>query len=305
MRGRAASVALPALVVVALVAIVAIAATGSTPGGDDATRPPSQALSDLVFTLGLVGVLLGGVLLLYGLLQRKAIQREVATGRYGRTSLLAYLAFVGAFTAFTSWRMTEWELSAEPPAEGDPAFTEREVVPTLPESAETSYTPSVSWIPVVVVAALLLAGALAWLLSERRARRRRGPSELTLAGRLADALDETLDDLRALRDPRRAIVAAYARLELVLAAHGIPRHAAETSLEYLERVLRDLGLAGEPTGRLTDLFTRAKFSQHEVDLAMKEEAISALEEVRDELRHARDEPVVARDDVPAGAGAPS
>ena len=42
--------------------------------------------------------------------------------------------------------------------------------------------------------------------------------------------------------------------------------------------------------RLTALFTRAKFSQHDVDTAMKEEAIGALEQVRDELRLARDSP---------------
>ena len=45
-------------------------------------------------------------------------------------------------------------------------------------------------------------------------------------------LDETLDDLRAEADPRRAIIAAYARLERVLAANGVPR-TAETSDEYL------------------------------------------------------------------------
>ena len=33
-----------------------------------------------------------------------------------------------------------------------------------------------------------------------------------------------------------------------------------------------------------DLFSRAKFSQHVVDVGMKEEAIAALEQVRDQLR---------------------
>ena len=40
--------------------------------------------------------------------------------------------------------------------------------------------------------------------------------------------------------------------------------------------------------RLTALFARAKFSQHEVDDGMKDEAIDTLEELRDELRAARD-----------------
>jgi hypothetical protein len=35
---------------------------------------------------------------------------------------------------------------------------------------------------------------------------------------------------------------------------------------------------------LTALFERARFSRHEIGLDMKEEAIAALEAIRDELR---------------------
>lgn len=41
--------------------------------------------------------------------------------------------------------------------------------------------------------------------------------------------------------------------------------------------------AGE---RLTRLFERARFSEHEIGLETKREAIAALTEVRDELREA-------------------
>jgi hypothetical protein len=104
-------------------------------------------------------------------------------------------------------------------------------------------------------------------------------------------LDETLDDLRAEADPRRAIIAAYARLERVLAANGIARRASETSDEYLARVLSNLELDSGAVERLTALFERAKFSQHDVDTAMKEEAIGALEQARDELRLVREAPL--------------
>jgi hypothetical protein len=36
--------------------------------------------------------------------------------------------------------------------------------------------------------------------------------------------------------------------------------------------------------RLTELFERARFSPHAIDGAMKNEAISALESLRDDLR---------------------
>ncbi len=108
MRGRATRVVLPTLVVLALVAVVAVAATGSTPGGSNATRPPSESLLDTLldtlFSLGLVAVVAGGVLLLYGLTQRRAIAQEVASGRYRRTSLVGWLVFLALFAAFAYFR---------------------------------------------------------------------------------------------------------------------------------------------------------------------------------------------------------
>jgi Domain of unknown function (DUF4129) len=288
MRGRATGLALPALLVLALVAVVAIAATGSTPSSSGETRPPSETLLDTMFSLGLVAVALGGVLMLYGLMQRKAIAREVASGRYRRTSLVGYLAFFGLFTAFTYWRLSNWD--PPQPEEGDQelAFPGETPQPTGPETdAQAPYEPSVSWLPIAVVVGLVLAAVVAYLVAERRAQRGKRSQDV-LAEELAVVLDETLDDLRAEADPRRAIIAAYARLERVLGANGVPRRPAETLSEYVPRVLHDLELDPGAVERLTALFTRAKFSQHDVDTAMKEEAIGALEHVRDELRASRD-----------------
>lgn len=292
--------ALPALVVLALVAVVTIASTGSTPGGTGQTRPPSQTLYDTLFSIGLVAVAVGGVLFVYGLTQRRAIANEVASGKYRRTGIVAYLAFFVAFTAYSYWRLENWtpEQRAEEQELSAPGALP---FPTLPEEAETSYTPTVSWIPMVVVIGLLVAGITAYVLSERRGRRgRHAFANSALALELADVLDETLDDLRAEEDPRRAIIAAYARLERVLAANGTERRSAETSDEYLDRVLHSLDLAPDAIARLTRLFTRSKFSQHDVDPAMKEEAIGALEHVRDELRRARDAPDAARGEAALG-----
>ena len=64
----------------------------------------------------------------------------------------------------------------------------------------------------------------------------------SLAAESPQAVDESLDDLRAEPDPRRAVIAAYARLERVLAAHGLPRKPAEAPLEYLGRMLAELSV---------------------------------------------------------------
>ena len=52
-------------------------------------------------------------------------------------------------------------------------------------------------------------------------------------------------------------------------------------------MLGGLSVSPPAARRLTDLFERAKFSQHAVGAEMKEHAIGALETVRDDLAAAR------------------
>ena len=103
------------------------------------------------------------------------------------------------------------------------------------------------------------------------------------ASAVAQILDETLDDLHDERDPRRAVIAAYARMERALAAYGLARRSSEAPLEYLERALEELHASASSASRLTRLFEWASFSHHPVEPGMKEEAIEALEAVRAEL----------------------
>jgi uncharacterized membrane protein YidH (DUF202 family) len=143
------------------------------------------------------------------------------------------------------------------------------------------------WGPVIVVAvlAVLAVGAAAWFVLERR---RAEPEKKTeqLAAEIALALERTIADLRAEPDPRRAVIAAYAQMERALAEAGVARAPAEAPREYLGRVLVGLGAQRPLVERLTELFERAKFSPHAIDAAMKEQAIDALESLRDDLRSA-------------------
>jgi hypothetical protein len=155
----------------------------------------------------------------------------------------------------------------------------------------------------VVAFALLLV--LAALVAARRRRAR--PAPALLAGELSALVERSLAELEAERDPRRAVVAAYAGMEQTLAASGLPRAPAEAPLEYLARALVELRVGEASAGRLTELFQRARFSRHEVGEAMKRDAIEALAAVRDELRataEAAGEPVVAGQAgaAPDGAG---
>jgi hypothetical protein len=138
------------------------------------------------------------------------------------------------------------------------------------------------WAPAIALGTLGLVSVA--VLLTMRARRRSEIDEQEVADALASVLDDALADLRAERDPRRAIIAAYARMERLLAVHGVPRHPAEAPFEYLARVLVELHASAASVFELTALFERAKFSRHELDSAMKDEAIDALAAVRDELR---------------------
>lgn len=293
MRGSAARALAPALVVLGLLAVVAIASTGSTSRGTGRTRPPAATLLDTFFTLGLVAVLAGAALFAYGLTQRKDVGRQMASGRYPRMSVVGWFLFVIVFTlvSYSRFRIglrsgQDQELTDPLPGERTPGNGSSQ-----PDTS-TAYAPTIAWIPILVVLGLVAAAVAAYVVSERRARRRVSERDALVEDVFA-ALDETLDDLRAESDPRRAVIAAYARLEQVLAANGLPRRQAETQEEYLARFLRSLEVSEEAARRLTDLFERAKFSQHAVDVGMKEEAIGALEQLRDELRRARE----ARDEA--------
>ena len=139
------------------------------------------------------------------------------------------------------------------------------------------------WDEVAVVLGLLLIAALVLIAVTRRRGPRLRP-EWTAPVALAAALDASLDDLRGDPDLRRAIIAAYARMEMALASIGVPRQPAEAPLEYVERALLALDTSQRSVRRLTDLFEWARFSHHEPESSMRDEAVDALEAIRDELR---------------------
>lgn len=159
---------------------------------------------------------------------------------------------------------------------------------TLPH-AKTSPGPRrnarIRWDEVAIVL-VLVAGIGVWFYVRREQRKPLRPLALRRRAAVARALDDSLDDLRADPNIRRAIIAAYARMERALGGAGVVRRPAEAPFEYLERSLLELDAGAGAARRLTDLFERAKFSQHEPGEPMRSEAIDALVAVRDDLQAA-------------------
>lgn len=140
---------------------------------------------------------------------------------------------------------------------------------------------TVDWLALGAVAGLLMvAGLLAW----RWLRPARPRSRRTVLANLESLLDDAIEDVLGETDPRRAVIAAWARLERVLTRHGLPRRIAEAPLEYAVRARAELDVKAVSLERLADLFEWARFSVHEVTPAMRGEALDGLRAVRDGLR---------------------
>jgi hypothetical protein len=143
------------------------------------------------------------------------------------------------------------------------------------------------WLTALILASITIGVAVAAGLAARH-RRHHGDElmeEAALAKALDDVLADTLDDLRAERDPRRAVIEVYARMEQTFAAYRVPREPAETPLEYVARALDSLRVSASAVRRLTLLYQGAKFSTHAVDTGMKDEAIGTLAGLRSELEY--------------------
>lgn len=159
--------------------------------------------------------------------------------------------------------------------------------PATPAPTHSTVSP-VHWWVLAVVGVLLVAAAILAVVLTRRGRSDAGElRDLSGAEELRSAVALSLDDIEREPDPRRAVIKAYGRMESALEGHGLGRRPFETSLEFLARSLGSLRVSGAAVGALTALFERAKFSRHEVDAAMKGEALAALVRLRDELEPER------------------
>jgi hypothetical protein len=280
--------ALLVLAVLALVVIVAIAAAAGAPGGGEGA-PRGSAPSFLVeyaATIAVVMLPIGALLIVWALVMRRIEQaRGGVTRRRSvlRTVILTALVVTAAVIASNEIRER---------------FENRGVTPGVPSTASSGEPGGISrrdreeraqfqWPAVIVIGSLAFAfvAVAAGFAIRRRLRRPEEPAALAAA--LSDVFDETLDDLRQEPDPRKAVIRTYDRMERTLAARGLPRHAFEAPLEYLSRVLAVLGVGTHSGRRLTRLFERARFSSHEIDPGMKEDAIEALVGLRAELETVR------------------
>jgi hypothetical protein len=266
------------LALLILVGVVVVASSGHAVGrGSLDSEAATSAFATLLFALGAVWV--AGLLVASPLATGLTARAEVLQRRRWSEAFIVLLLVLALLFILSG----AGRLGDRRGTNGRPAQTIGEQDPRGRGSGRPLETPPIDWVIVLAVfgVALVAFTSVAGMMIRGNRHVRR---EVEARKALAEILDDTLDDLRAEKDPRKAVIAAYSRMERSLASFGLPRRPFEAPVEYLSRVLEELRSGSPAARRLTHLFERAKFSQHAIDMAMKDEAIEAVVALRDELR---------------------
>jgi hypothetical protein len=274
-----------ALGIVGLLVLVAMAARGGHPsaGGHVSSRPVPNTVQDSFVTLLAIAYAVVLAAIVIGFFRYRHRWRERPSNWLSNFLLVTVLMLVA--TAIGYYGMTHSNLkhrvanAQSQQARNGAGTSGSRLRPRAVPAREAQF----QWPLALGVAGLVLLGGV---LIYVRGRRQPPPADgdESLEAELAATLETTIADLRNERDPRRAVIAAYAHMERTLGAHGLRRNAAEAPFEYLGRILRGLDVRGIAVRTLTDLFEYAKFSPHQIDAAMKEDAIAALLAIRDDLQ---------------------
>jgi hypothetical protein len=288
-RARWAGGTLLAVLVVALLLPVVALASRPESGGGRAflSADPARLLLDIAAYLFVVFVALTLLVIIWALWPRPNEELPALPPRRRRllSTVLTMILFVGlAIWLRSTGRLgPRQNLTLGGGAGGAP--------PAVPGQGRAGAAAAgFDWLAAGIVVALLVAAAvLAWWFLRPRQR----PGALSLA-HLQEVLDDAIEDVLGEADPRRAVIAAWARLERVLARYGVSRHDSEAPFEYAARagaaLDAQLGVDGGWLEQLAGLFEWARFSTHEVTPAMREEALTGLVAVRDGLRVATPAP---------------
>ena len=288
-RFRLSSPGTAALLGIAVLALLGLVAAASrahrVPGSRAGGHRAPTGVGDYLFSVFAVVFVAGALGLVYLWLTERDVMAQRRDSQRSMTRSLVFLLVMALFAALLlRFHGSVWRHGANP-SPGTLGGSNATPIGALDTKRQSA--PEFKWLPVLLATGgALMALSVIGLRSLRR--QRRGVDEaFLLEQEFEELVEDTLADLYAETDPRRAIIAAYARVERLFGSFGLPRDPSEAPVEYLERVLPNLRASGAALRRLTGLFEWAKFSAHDVDRPMRDEAIGALVEVRDELRASR------------------
>ncbi len=96
-------------------------------------------------------------------------------------------------------------------------------------------------------------------------------------------VEEAIYQVKIGKDARGAILAAYKEMEKLMRTRGVKAEKYFTPREFRDFALEKLNLDEKPVNTLTALFEKARYSTHEMDESERQQALSALEAIRDGL----------------------
>jgi len=273
----------PLAVVAVIAVLMAVVALASRPAAGTVTPTVGPAVTrtmlDSVFYLLLSLGLVFGLILVWLLWPQDELGPRPRLERR-RHSLLAALAVAITVVLLVWSRTGPWGrlplLGAGTASVGAPPGAPR-------PNAGAVAAQGMDW-PAIVITALVLA-VIAWL-GWRLLRPPRRTLRVVRAplAEVERALDDALVDAATEPDPRRAVLAVWARIERLLAEHDAGRRPSEAPFEYATRAAAAVGLESGAMERLAGLYEWARFSVHEVTSTMRKEALEGLTQVRERLR---------------------
>ncbi len=167
----------------------------------------------------------------------------------------------------------------------DPGAAE-EVADGLPAWTDTAVLVGLAVLLAVVIVLVIWALVRDQLRRRDRRGRRRPTADApaSTADDLVAALDAGLLDLSDTdRDPRRAVIACWLRLEQAAAAAGTPRQPGDTPGDLVGRLLAEQRVDAAVLAELAAVYREARYATHTVDERMRADARQALQRLRTDL----------------------
>jgi Domain of unknown function (DUF4129) len=155
-------------------------------------------------------------------------------------------------------------------------------VPPRSERSKAAPSLNLGWLllPIAVTFAILTPAAV---LIRRRLHSQGQEADAEEPGALGRAVRASIAALESERDPRTAILRAYARMEQSFRRVEVVRARDETASEFLGRTMRQLPVSAGAATELTERFEEARFSTHRLTEADREQALASLHRVEREL----------------------
>jgi hypothetical protein len=278
------------LVAAAMVGLLAIASL-ATRGNGTATAPPGSGIANSIgqhlvvvgaLVLAPIVLVVGGALFIYAQIFRRhadpVLQERLRRSRRAGVVLLAIAAGLMIYHLRTGRNPLSF-LHLQNPLRRLANVGHGQLPSSDLHRGAHGGISNTDWTVTALVWVALLAATAFLLWRWRLVHERR---ELRLPKPAPEEPGPDLDGLRRERNPRRAVIAAYAVMEGLMDRDGLPRDVHEAPMEYLGRVTRHGHTRVVSVHRLTGLFQRARFSHRAVDESMREQAIAAVEELADD-----------------------